>query len=351
MKLFYVALAALAMTVVTAHTSGFNKVALAQEQSRAKVSKVGSIGASDKLYILNNNQVYPGNSTLFEFDVATKKLTTISTAINGAYGGVSGSSVCGEHFYFFGAMAPIRWSLVQVNLNTGEAAYLSKQSPFLFHRIECDPNAKGEGLIAVISTISDPIFSTIKYNPATENYTTIGTFPKQTWLGEDTIFSFTDDMKQLWGSFPIVNGEYRVTGSQLLTMDLESGSVSPPVRYNGGNSKHAPYQIFPSQGSAFVGFFTDLDATPQVVSFCSLNHGSFGIDINDCDQVPELNNQGIPDPTCGSMYYFASFPHATGSEQGLYAFDLSTKQTTKLAELSQIIDKNYVGAIAGVGCH
>ena len=140
-------------------------------------------------------------------------------------------------------------------------------------------------------------------------------------------------------------------------MNLVTWPAPPPsfpyqARYHQStDEKRAPYQIFPNQGSAFEGFFTNLKAEPQIVSFCSLNHGSSGIDINDCDPVPELNNEGIPDPTCGSMYYFASFAFKTGAEQGLYAFDLSTKQTTKLAELSQIIDKNYVGAIAGVGCH
>ena len=352
MKLFLAAaLVLIASSVAADAAPAFSKLALKHGEIQRGAYKGASNAASDKLYFVNNNQEIPGNMSLFEYDVSTKSHKVVTDQIDGLYSGVSGSAVCGDSFYYFGALAPQKWALVKVGISSGKIEYLSENAPFLFHKIECDPTGKNGTILAVTSSMNGPLtFSVVRYDTNTQSSSIIGSFPAGlNWLGVDTLFSFDFASNECWGSFVVFDGSYRVIGANLYKIQLTNGVVSPKIHYSGVEESKVPYTLFPGKNGNLMGIIRDQQS--QIASLCTFQGGDGGISFDSCKVVPTLINGGIPDPLCGRKYYYTSGGGSTpGVPQGLYVLDLDTQVSTKVDDLGNFVPKNYVGAMAGVGC-
>lgn len=351
MKLFLAILLVVASSVSTDAAPAFSKLALKVGDARRGAYKSVPSAASDKLYFVNNNQVFPGNMSLYEYDVSTKSHKVITDQINGVYSGLSGSAVCGDYFYYFGTLAPQKWALVKVGLNSGSIEYLSQNADFLLHKIVCDPTGKnGTTILAVKSSMSGPLtFSVVRYDTATGSISTIGSFPQGLdWLGLDTLFSFDLAKNECWGTFVMFDSNYKITGAQLYKIQLTNGVVSPATAFDGVKEDKVPYQLFPGNSGNLMGFIRNQQSA--IAKLCSFHEGSDGISFDSCKTMPNVNNGGIPDPICGTKYYYTNGGLQPGVPQGLYVLDLETQTSTKVDDLGNFVPNNYVGAMAGVGC-
>ena len=88
-----------------------------------------------------------------------------------------------------------------------------------------------------------------------------------------------------------------------------------------------------------------------IAKLCTFHDDGNSISFDSCKTLPNLKNGGVPDPICGTKYYFTSTATSQpGVPQGLYVLDLETQTSTKIDDLGNFVPKNYVGAMAGVGC-
>ena len=260
------------------------------------------------LFFINNTHVVAKTghlSELIKLDLATGKMTKITTTIPSLMDYVSASVVCGNTFYAVATSAPVAVGLAAIDLTTGNLTVHQTEN-ILMHALAC---GSAPGKLLAVESVADgppPTFTLREYDVATESSTVLYTFPKSTlWGGWDSTFSFASP-GELWATFPIGTDILKQTKGELYIVDTATGALKEHKKLGGLLSGPGePYMVFPSSGDKFSWLLAKNGASTAAedLVMCEADKSGSAIKVSGCVKAAALWSVGSVPAICGDTAY------------------------------------------------
>lgn len=225
---------------------------------------------TDLILTLNTNHL-PGNSSIYQATIGgtgeLEKLVSFPNTAIEDYPALSGAVVCdGVYHAVYADVDTGHTGVFTYDLSQSDSGVETVASSSLFHAIGCgDSEAEIVGVASYFdASISDvAVFGLKRLNLDTGEETLVAAFPTDQyyWTGYDNIFSFSDDGKEIWASFPtdMTLGSGGRPGGVLYRMDTSTGDLLGTYSFPHGPGNGQPYHVVPGDvgetlhGALFFG--------------------------------------------------------------------------------------------------
>jgi len=301
---------------------GWSELSLRAAASRASASThKQNAGAASLLFVNDSNIAgVAHHSELISLDLATQKMTKVSTTMTSFMDYLSASVVCGGKYYAVATNAPIATGIVVVDMATGNAT-LHPTERSLMHALACG-SAPGKVLVVESQFTTPPTFSLREYDVASESSTAIYTFPKSTlWGGWDSTFSFARP-GELWATFPLGKDILHQKRGELYIVDT-NGTLKEHKKVGLFDAPGEPYLVIPSDGDTFEWLLApngEATAAEDLVA-CQADKSGHELKVSGCKKAASLWAIGAVPAICGGTAYIGSL---TGDRQTTNLFSVST---------------------------
>ena len=293
--------------------------------------------ATGKLLFINGSRVVGGglNTELISLDLSSKTTKKVSTNISSIFDYVSSSVVCGGTYYAVGTQAPVAMGIVAVDIATGKATMHPTESK-LAHALACSPT-EGKLLMVMSEFTQPPTFSLREYSVANQSTEVIHTFPKVSWGGWDSTFSFAKT-GELWATFALGSDIMKQTSGELFIVDTATGKVKEHKKMRGAGM---PYLVTPSDGDKFLWVLAKngvSSAAEDLITCMADKSGFFGIKVSDCKPTKWLWGMGLPPAICGGTTYVAA---TVGMDPSVPIYSISASGNTTQVTTIDVKSESY----------